>query len=144
MAAYTDFKDRLIPNWISVALICLYAILAGMLIWFADSSILPTLVYPFGVAAAVFAFGLFLFAKNIMGGGDIKLLTAMSLFAGTRFIGSFLIYTAIIGGIIALVMVIYKQIVQDSGKKASQVPYGIAISLSGVWVLYQKYIQFDQ
>jgi prepilin peptidase CpaA len=76
IAAATDIWKFIIPNLISLAVIALFVALA--------------LMQPFpvawgshlGAAALFFAGGLLLYRFNILGAGDVKLLTALSLWAG--------------------------------------------------------------
>ena len=78
-AAMTDLIDRRIANWVSLALIGGFAVLA-----------LVTLMPPLqvathvGIALLAFAIGFVLFALGTMGGGDVKLIAASVLWFGPQ------------------------------------------------------------
>ena len=95
-AAWIDWRSRVIPNAIPLAVAALY---------------LPfVLLHPekvgWGVAVAVatgcLAAGFFLFARGVMGGGDVKLITAVALFAGADHIALFGVVMSLAGGALAL------------------------------------------
>ena len=76
LAALIDFRERRIPNWLTGGVAALYP---------AYVLLSPTPVgWPGGLAlaAAVFLFGLVLFARQLIGGGDVKLIAATTLWAG--------------------------------------------------------------
>jgi prepilin peptidase CpaA len=95
------------------------------------------------IAGVVFAIGLGLFAAKVMGGGDIKLLVACALWAGSGASLKFFLYTALFGGILALglmlgrpVMAYYKaRLAEDAPMPrillpGEPLPYGLAIAAS--------------
>ncbi len=98
-AVANDVRSLRIPNALSLALLVLYplhvATAAQPVAW------LPAL----GIAAAVFAAGLITFAAGRIGGGDVKLLTVCALWAGPGLILEMLVYTGLIGGAMAIVMI---------------------------------------
>jgi len=86
-------------------------------------------------AAAVFAGGALLFWRGLMGGGDVKLLAAATLWAGPRSTPTLLITTAVFGGLLTLALlsplalraVFAPAAVADAAKRMP-VPYGVAIA----------------
>ena len=50
----------------------------------------------------MFVVGLGLFARELIGGGDVKLLAALSLWAGPEHFVSFMLVTALAGGALSL------------------------------------------
>ncbi|MGI9506144.1 MAG: A24 family peptidase [Geminicoccaceae bacterium] len=94
----TDIDDRRLPNWLTSAVVILYGLYVV---------VSPT---PVGwmsaglVAALVFALGFVCFAFNLMGGGDVKLMAGLALWAGVDHIALFLIITSLAGGLLAIVM----------------------------------------
>jgi len=103
-----------------------------------------------GCAAAVFAAGAVGFALGALGGGDVKLLAASSLFAGPALLPEFLLVTALTGGLLGLAMLAGARIgsVAPAGDVAGDaageapvpsrfgrgLPYGPAIAAGGLWV----------
>jgi len=59
----------------------------------------PDILWHVGVAALVLALGFGMHAFNVMGGGDIKLIVAVSLWAGPSQILQYLFLMAVVGGI---------------------------------------------
>ena len=74
MAACSDLLTMTIPNRLSVVLIASFVAIAP----FTGLS-MHDLVMHLGAGAAVFAACFVLFAFNIMGGGDAKILTASAI-----------------------------------------------------------------
>lgn len=93
-------------------------------------------------ALAVFAVCFGLFAVNVMGGGDAKLLTASAVwFRLTPSLTAFLLYVAIFGGLLTLAILMLRRqenTILASGipvpqllLTAKKIPYGVAIALGG-------------
>ena len=97
LAACTDLVWRKIPN----------AVPAGIAACFALAAIVdPDAVKPLtsaAVAAAVFVPTTVMFALNLLGGGDVKLLTATALWAGLGDIATLLFLMALAGGLLGLI-----------------------------------------
>lgn len=139
-AAVKDFRSYLIPNSISLAILAIYPVhvlaSTGPVDWTGALA----------VAALVLAVGFVLFAFRIAGGGDVKLLTAASLWAGPAQLLPFLFVTAIAGGLLALGTYGYLRylrplpapaVAPDEAtalKLRATVPYGIAIAAGGLWL----------
>jgi prepilin peptidase CpaA len=104
IAAYTDWRERKVFNWLSYS-----AILVGLAIHpIAYWSISPL----GGVIAAVVTFvvGLVMFAflpGGWFSGGDIKLLVAVAAFLGFEGLGEVLFYSVFCGAILGLVMALF-------------------------------------
>lgn len=101
-ATLFDLRVRKIPNLITIP-----AILMGFLI----------MSYRFGLSGTInslegFAVGIFvllpLFAIGAMGAGDVKLMAAVGALNGWHFVIFAFLYTAIAGGVIAIVMLFLK------------------------------------
>ena len=101
------------------------------------------------VAAIVFAVGLVLFNLGLMGGGDVKLIAVLSLWAGWPGTGKLLIVTALLGGLLALVLVPLRRIIPPLWLKRAPtknlpriltrqqpIPYGIAIAGAFLYMLW--------
>jgi prepilin peptidase CpaA len=82
------------------------------------------------------------FALGALGGGDVKLLAAISLFAGPQRLPGFLIITAIAGGLLGLAILagapIGRPAMAGAGTLRTRLraglPYGPAIAVGGLWV----------
>ena len=93
VGAVTDVSSRRIPNSVSLAAAAAYGVFA--LIGGAD--------WRDGLLAGVlvFAVGFVLFARGLVGGGDVKLLTAASLWAGTDLLLPMIAVVAAAGGVVS-------------------------------------------
>lgn len=96
VAAIEDLRRLTIPNQLILALCALWPlyVLAN-----------PTLIEVLGAlgcAAAVFVVGALCFARGYVGGGDVKLLAATALWAGPYSTLQLLMLTGVLGGVLAL------------------------------------------
>jgi prepilin peptidase CpaA len=69
-----------------------------------------------------------------MGGGDVKLLTALALWMPWLTFLELLVIMSIGGGLLTLLMMISKQI--RKAEAPIKVPYGVAIAFSGLWTIW--------
>lgn len=98
-AALRDVTTMTIPNWMSAILIAGFfptALLSG----FAPGEILVHL----GVGVAVLVVVAGMFAMRWLGGGDAKILASASLWIGSVAMSQFLLWTAVSGGVFALML----------------------------------------
>lgn len=130
-AAAWDTVSYRIPN-----LLC--AAVAGLFLLHAGLSPDPFPTERLAVAAAVFAVGAAMFARNLMGGGDVKLLTAAVLWVPAPAAVSHIAAVALIGGLLGLVLLVLRRALKEGRwaerlpevlRQQAPVPYGIAISL---------------
>ena len=129
-AALRDAMAFRIPNWISVGLLLLYPlhVLASDVPIDWQSGLIT--------AALVFAAGFLVFVKGICGGGDVKLLSAASLWAGGTLLFPLLTVMAITGGILSGAAFLSSRSKRRAASlagvtpelSATHVPYGMAIS----------------
>jgi len=138
VAAYTDIKTFRIPNALVVAIAAL-GILRLVLL---GNPITAT--YAVGAALLVFFVGCVLFRYRIVGGGDVKLLTATIPLIWYRDLFNFLALMSIIGALLAVVVVlVHNYLPLVSGPRLAArlpkgrlpVPYGVAISFAGIVTL---------
>ncbi|WP_313195510.1 prepilin peptidase [Shinella zoogloeoides] len=136
VAACSDFLTMLIPNRVSAILLASFFIVAP-LVGLGMTEIAMHLAAGAIVFSACFA----LFAFNVMGGGDAKLLTASAVWFGLTFsLIEFLIYVSFLGGVLTLAILSLRAHtnsilasglpVPDSLVMAKKVPYGIAIGIA--------------
>lgn len=137
-AAISDLRSMTIPNTISIVMIVGFAALAPL----AGLS-LEMIAYCLLASALTFCVCFGLFAINAMGGGDAKLLTASALWFGLSLpLVVFLVQTAFLGGLLTLAIVLLRAransfpllaiYLPSSLTSGNKIPYGIAISTSGI------------
>ncbi len=131
-AAFTDIRRRQIDNWLNAAIAA-----SAPLYWWAslpsDQSLWSVVALQVGVAAVTLIILAVLFALRAMGGGDVKLLTALALWIDPTNFVTLLIWMALLGGVLTLVLGAWH--VARRRKERLAVPYGVAISSAGLWVL---------
>ncbi len=138
-AACSDVARLIIPNWVSIALVAIFpiaALIAGAPWMDVGMHIL------FG--AIVLAIGFVLFQFNIIGGGDAKLLAAVSVWTGVAAFMPFFVWMVIAGGVMALALLTARQlipagsypgIVEHLLKKQNGIPYGVAIMIGALMAI---------
>ena len=145
IAAAFDSWKFIIPNAITVALIALFVVTALLL---PDDMGWRDWLSHVGAAGAVLAGGAVLFAFNKMGGGDVKLMTAVAFWAGFEYLADLLLYIALAGGALAIVLIIVRRVLFGLMTAASltklavprmllsgePVPYGLAIAPSAIFL----------
>ncbi len=138
-AAVGDYYRYLIPNGLSVA---------AALLFFVHVFTAATPVDWVGaliVGGAVFFVGVAMFAFRLLGGGDVKLLSAVALWAGPAQIIDLLLITGLAGGLLSLAMMTTLHFYRPGPAEASgpapraskekqYIPYGIAIAAGGFYV----------
>jgi len=143
LAAIFDIWKYIIPNVLSVALIGLFVVVAAAspfpINWWSH----------LGAAAAFFAVGIALYAFKILGAGDIKLITSVSLFAGFEQLPVLILGVALAGGALSLFLIVLRRILVSVlvFLKASDnttlprillvgeaVPYGVGIAAGAIWM----------
>jgi prepilin peptidase CpaA len=133
-AAVNDARHYKIPNILCAALLALFPVFvltAPQAVEWEQNLMVFGLMLLSG-------FGMFM--GNVAGAGDIKLLAVMGLWAGPHLIPTFLVTTAITGGVLALGMVALT-FVRNRFRKESVVlakvpiPYGIAIAVGGICIV---------
>ena len=137
-AAVSDIRFYRIPNWLSASVSTLF--LAAALIFTMPFALIG---WHLLAGTTVLLVGFCLFAANIIGGGDAKLLAAAALWAGWTELPSLLFYTALAGGALAIVMVLWEMLRSHAELTAGaspsallkraislrpDLPYGVAIA----------------
>ncbi len=134
-AAVHDWRGLRIPNWISLAIVALFACVA-VLAPASVSPLWPHLAAGAGMLLVTFA----MFARGLFGGGDAKLASALALWLGLKGLVPFMMFTGLAGGVLAVAALYIKAkkpfvnvkpeswVAQVQGGRNS-LPYGIAIAL---------------
>jgi prepilin peptidase CpaA len=134
IGAVTDLKSRTIPNWLTAA-----AALLAPLSWIAAGySLWPDIATQVAIGAGFFALFAGFFALGQMGGGDVKLIGALGLWFALLPFVRLLLIMSIIGGVLTLGYWIWHKL-RKSGAQV-EVPYGVAITLAGLWALSEPYL----
>lgn len=131
-----------IANRLSVAIVGAFLLwsLAGLV---AGTSVMGDLGLAVACAVAVFLAGAAAFAAGALGGGDVKLLAAATLFAGPGQVFDFLTVVALVGGAMGIAILAGAPIgpampasdgVTVRTRLRSGLPYGPAIAAGGLWV----------
>ncbi len=138
-AACSDIARLIIPNWVSIALAAIFPV-AALITGAPLMGVGLHILFGFGVLAV----GFVLFQFNIIGGGDAKLLAAVSIWTGMTAFMPFILWTAIAGGLMALALLTARQLlpvgtypsfVDHLLKKQNGIPYGVAIMVGALMAI---------
>lgn len=102
-AAWTDRNRRIITNWTSLAIILLFFVWLAAGYGLQGQSVV-SLKSHLIAAAVTFAISYGLWIAGLFGGGDVKLLTGVALWAGTQWLAPAIILIALSGAILALLL----------------------------------------
>jgi prepilin peptidase CpaA len=130
--AVTDWQRRSIDNLLTGAV----AVLAPLYWWATGLAPWPDIAIQLAIASVVFAIGIGLFAVGAMGGGDVKLLGGLALWFPGLVMLRLAIAMSLIGGILTIFMLVRHKI--SKSQAPLEIPYGIAIALAGLWVIYER------
>jgi len=141
LAAWQDWRTMHIADGISLGIVAIFAVwaMSGVA---AGTFLVIDLALALVCAAGMFGLGTLAFAVGAMGGGDVKLAAAASLFAGPALILDFVTVTALVGGVLGVAILAGAPIgpVASTGgstvrtRLRGNLPYGPAIALGGLWV----------
>jgi prepilin peptidase CpaA len=120
VAAVGDIRARIIPNRLNIAI----ALLAPVWWWATGEKSGAMLLHLAFAGGALALFG-GLFAIGMMGGGDVKLITALALWLPPFGMLQMLVWMAIGGGVLTVIMLIIHAVRRAPGRP--EVPYGVAI-----------------
>lgn len=133
-----DFFSMTIPNRVSIVMVAGFVVLApflGIGYYAFTGHVLAGLM--------MLALGAFLFYRGIIGGGDAKLFAAGALWVGFEHLLLFMLYAALAGGVLTLIIVAYRYFTLPDWMSrqawatrlhdpAGGVPYGIALAAGGM------------
>jgi prepilin peptidase CpaA len=126
VAAVGDWRHRIIENWLNLAIM-----LGAPLWWWANGSALwPDVAAHVAIGAGTLVMFSIFFALGAMGGGDVKLIAALSLWFPLVAYVNLLVAMAILGGVLTVAMMVRQVALKIAGQP--EVPYGIAISVAGL------------
>jgi prepilin peptidase CpaA len=141
---YYDLTRYLIPNWLVGLILILYPAM-----WFTATHAGVDVKMSVAAMAMVFAGGYIVFMLRLMGGGDIKLATVCSLWVGLPMLLDFLLWVAVGGGVLSLVLLMVRPVAPQWLAKFSKstkiprvltmgepVPYGLAIAAAFFYLMW--------
>lgn len=138
IAACSDMLTMTIPNRVSLLLLASFIVIAPM-----TGMSFSEIGMHFAAGLSVFVVVFALFALNIMGGGDAKLLAASAVWFGFHpSLFEYMTYVGLLGGGLTLILLALRSqanTILAMGLPiptplllAKKVPYGIAIGLGGI------------
>ncbi len=138
-AAVTDFLTMTISNWLSLALLAAFVVLAPVIgvSWSAAGQSLLG-------AALVFAVGFGCFAMGWIGGGDVKFATVVALWLGWDHLLEYAVLFSLYGGLLTLAVLSLSKLIEplpilqvgflNRFAQHRRVPYGIALSIAALQI----------
>jgi len=148
-AAVSDLRSYRLPNWLVAAVASLFIVAA------AATGMPLSLALWHGLAGVlVLIAGFGLFTAGVIGGGDAKLLAAVALWIGWTKLATFIFYTALAGGALAIVMLIWEffrlhveltagnpnsSLIKRITSLKPDLPYGVAIAAGACATLPQTW-----
>lgn len=140
-AAWQDLRTLRIDDRLSIAIAATFMVwaLSGLA---AGNFTCSGLGLAAASAAGLLGVGVLAFAFGVVGGGDVKLLTATSLFAGPGLMLDFVTGTALVGGLLGVAILAGVPIGPGApggdatirGRLRGRLPYGPAIAAGGLGV----------
>ena len=132
-AAIIDIRTYTISNRLNLAV----ALLAP-LYWVSIGMGLAEIGMQVAVAVGVFVLLAIAFYLRMMGGGDVKLASAIALWFAPQGTLRFLIYMSVAGGVLTLFVVGLHKLRKKEGKP--EIPYGVAIAFGALTILAQRFL----
>lgn len=156
-AIFTDVAKRKIYNWNTLPIM----LAAPVWWWAAGFEPWPGMAIQLGMAIGVFLFGAALFAIGAMAAGDTKLMTAIALWFPPFLYFKYFVFVALFGGVVTIFFggwyIMRRKHLRSADELAKDpgvgaigngdpkrppkilIPYGIAVALAGLWVIYSEY-----
>ena len=133
-AAVIDVRTFTISNRLNLTV----AVLAP-LYWLSIAlSPWPGVAVQLGGAAIVFVLLAAAFYAGMMGGGDVKLASALALWFPPASTIKFLVFMSLAGGLLTLIILVWHRARRREGKP--EIPYGVAIAFGGLAILAQPFL----
>ncbi len=129
---YFDIKEKIIPDFITLPLIIL-----GLVINYFLTVNLVTYFFAMILGYLIFWLinfvGKLIYKKDVMGGGDAKLMALIGAFVGCKLMLLTIYFSFIFGGVLALFLIIFKL-----NKKGDYLPFGPIIIIALIFCLIFK------
>ena len=146
--AYDLTKFR-IPNMIPLVLVGLFILkISGGI----ETGALTTHVI---LATLALVLGFLAFVAGLLGGGDAKLIAALALWFGPDSFAEFITITGIIGGLVALLLILLRRLIRVEAlsvdgmrpssayhilDKSAPLPYALPIAAAALWLEWSQFI----
>jgi prepilin peptidase CpaA len=134
VAAVVDVRTFTISNRLNLAV----ALTAPLFWWSVALPVWPNVAVQLAMALGVFALLAAAFYAGMMGGGDVKLAAALTLWLSPASTIRFLVLMSIAGGVITLLALAIHRMRGKAGRP--QIPYGVAIAFGGLAILAQRFL----
>ena len=157
-AALSDVRKYILSNRLCLSVVLLYPIFITSLYVNGTPPTLEYIAYSVGIALVIFSVLVALFAYGYIGGGDVKLIPGVALWAGPSLIVNFLLITTLCGGLIAVLIISFQYVKKyltkeksseninlsmsqssQSKNEENNIPYGIGISTGGLYVAFKLF-----
>jgi prepilin peptidase CpaA len=133
-AAIVDVRTFTISNRLNLTV----ALLAPFY-WFSIAlAPWPGIATQLAAGGAVFLLLAGAFYVGMMGGGDVKLAAALSLWFPPSAIVKFLVLTSLAGGVLTIALLAWHRAMRRAGRP--EIPYGVAIAFGGLAILTQPFL----
>ena len=133
-AAVVDFRTFTISNRLNLAV----ALLAPVYWVSVALSPWPGYAIQLATGGTVFVLMAGAFYAGLMGGGDVKLAAALSLWFSPSSVVKFLVLTSLAGGVLTLAILAWHRVKRREGRP--EIPYGVAIAFGGLAILTQRFL----
>ena len=126
VAAVNDVIRYEIPDTLSIIILlaaAVFGILTPGFVWWSHGA----------APVVMFAFGLLAFSRSWLGGGDVKLMTALAAWTGLAELPLMFCATSIAGGALTLLFAVRRRLAGRGTAAVTHVPYAVAIALGALW-----------
>ncbi|AKM10791.1 A24 family peptidase [Croceicoccus naphthovorans] len=136
-AAFTDIRSRKITNRLTLSV----ALSAPAFWWASGLSLWPGVAIQIALAVGMFFFGALMFRFRQMGGGDVKLLTAIALWLPPMVFVALMLMICIANGVLTVAMIQRHRKAKRRGRDVGQlqIPYGVSVAVCMLVLLAAKY-----
>ena len=134
VAAIVDLRTYTISNRLNLAV----AASAPLFWWSIALPFWPHAATQAAVAVGVFSVLAAAFYAGMMGGGDVKLAAALSLWFSPASTLKFLVIMSLAGGLLTLILLVVHRVRAKEGRP--KIPYGVAIAVGGLAILAQRFL----
>src|SRR4051795_11612973 len=134
VAAVIDMRTFTISNRLNAAVAAgapLYWLSIALSPW-------PGMAIQLGAGAIVFVLLAGAFYAGMMGGGDVKLASALALWFSPAGTLKFLVLMSLAGGVLTLGILVWHRARRGEGRP--EIPYGVAIAFGGLAILTQRFL----